>query len=76
MATGLLFNNGLLINYGSCSTGGATFPVAFTNTYNVVAGYQYYNNNVIGVYRNNLTSFKTQGGPAVTIWLYWLAIGY
>lgn len=72
----LAFNNGLILNYGNCRSGGATFPIAFTNTYNVVAGYQYYNNNVIGIYRNNLTSFVTGGGPSVTIRLFWLAIGF
>lgn len=69
-------NNGLILNYGSCPSGGATFPISFTTCYNVVAGYQYYNNNIIGIYKHNLSKFVTKGGPTVTIWLFWLAIGY
>lgn len=73
----LVVNNGLIVNFGTCPSGGATFPIAFTSTYyNIVIGHEYYNNNVIGIYRNDITSFTTQGGPSITIWFYWLAIGY
>jgi hypothetical protein len=70
--------NGLLIQWGDIRLGTTVDILAYTNvnSYRIVQGFNYYNNNVTELRRVSEHTIGTIGGPSESVVLAWLTIGY
>ena len=70
--------NGLLIQWGSILSGSGIvqLPTSYTQSYKVVQGFGYYNNNLTKVWSYDNSHIITEGGPSESVDLSWFTIGY
>lgn len=70
--------NGLLIQWGFILSGSriVQLPTSYTQSYIVVQGFEYYNNNLTKIWSYDNSHIITEGGPSEVVGLSWLTIGY